>query len=187
MGGLSRWILKIMGWHIINELPDDEKYMLIVAPHTSNWDFIYGVMAKSAVGLKVNFLGKDTLFKGPLGWWFRALGGIPVKRDQKLNMVDQMVQQFVQRKNLILTMSPEGTRGRLDYWKSGFYHIACGAGVPIVMATLNFGEKQIKLGGRFMPEGDVVNDMERIRAFYTGIDGKKPENQGPIRLKIEKP
>jgi len=183
MGGLSRWILKILGWRIINELPDDKKYMLIVAPHTSNWDFVYGVLAKSAVGLKVNFLGKDTLFKGPLGWWFRALGGIPVQRDQKLNMVEQMVQQFAQRNHLILAMSPEGTRSRLRYWKSGFYHIACGAKVPIVMATLNFAEKQIKLGGRFMPKGDVVKDMNIIRAFFTGIEGKKPENQGPICLK----
>lgn len=184
-GGLSRWLLKRLGWRIINELPDDEKYMLIVAPHTSNWDFVYGVMAKSAVGLKVNFLGKDTLFKWPLGWWFRALGGIPVKRDQNMNMVDQMVQQFAQRNHLILTMSPEGTRSHLDYWKSGFYHIACGAQVPIVMATLNFAEKEIKLGGRFMPEGDVVKDMDKIRAFYAGIEGKKPEKQGPIRLQIE--
>lgn len=184
-GGLSRWLLKRLGWRIINELPDDEKYMLIVAPHTSNWDFVFGVMAKSAVGLKVNFLGKDTLFKWPLGWWFRALGGIPVKRDQNMNKVDQMVQQFGQRNHLILTMSPEGTRSHLDYWKSGFYHIACGAQVPIVMATLNFAEKEIKLGGRFMPEGDVVKDMDKIRSFYAGIEGKKPQNQGPIRLKTE--
>ena len=185
MGALSRWFLKILGWRLIYELPDDEKYMLIVAPHTSNWDFIYGVLAKSAVGLKVNFLGKDSLFNGPLGWWFRALGGIPVKRDQKLNMVEQMVEQFKQRDKLILTMSPEGTRSYLNYWKSGFYHIACGANVPIVMATLNFAEKEIKLGGRFMPEGDAVKDMDKVRAFYAGIKGKIPQNQGPIRLKIE--
>ncbi|KAA3638175.1 MAG: acyltransferase [Proteobacteria bacterium] len=182
---MSRWILKMLGWQIINELPDDKKYMLIVAPHTSNWDFVYGLLAKWAVGLKVNFLGKDSLFKSPFGWWFKALGGIPVYRDQKLNMVEQMVQQFEQRNHLILAMSPEGTRSRLKYWKSGFYHIACGAGVPIVMATLNFAEKQIKLGGRFVPKGDVVKDMNKIRAFYTGIEGKKPQNQGPIRLKIE--
>ena len=184
-GALSRWVLKRLGWHIINDLPDDDKYMLIVAPHTSNWDFVYGVLAKSAVGFKVNFLGKDTLFKGPLGWWFKALGGIPVKRDEKLNMVEQMVQQFEQRNKMILAMSPEGTRSRLDYWKSGFYHIACGAKVPIVMATLNFAEKEIKLGGRFMPVGDVVKDMDKIRAFFADIDGKKPKNQGPIRLKTE--
>lgn len=184
-GALSRWVLKRLGWQIINNLPDDEKYMLIVAPHTSNWDFVFGVLAKSAVGLKVNFLGKDTLFKWPLGWWFRGLGGIPVKRDQKLNMVDQMVQQFEQRHHMVLTMSPEGTRSYLAFWKSGFYHIACGAGVPIVMATLNFAEKEIKLGGRFMPEGHVIKDMDKIRAFYAGIEGKKPKNQGPIRLKTE--
>ena len=185
MGALSRWILKLLGWQIINDLPDDKRYMLIVAPHTSNWDFVYGVLAKSAVRLKVNFLGKDTLFKWPLGWWFRALGGIPVIRDQKLNMVEQMVVQFKQRNHMILTMSPEGTRSRLDNWKSGFYHIACGAGVPIVMATLNFADKQIKLGGRFMPSGDVSRDMDKVRDFYAGIEGKKPKNQGPIRLKIE--
>ncbi len=184
---MAGWVLKMLGWHIINELPDDKKYILIVAPHTSNWDFVYGVLAKWAVGLKVNFLGKDSLFKSPLGWWFKALGGIPVYRDQSLNMVEQMVQQFSQRDRLILTMSPEGTRSRLNYWKSGFYHIACGAQVPIVMATLNFAEKQIKLGGRFMPQGDVVKDMDKVRAFYAGIEGKKPENQGPIRLKMEYP
>lgn len=182
---MAGWVLKMLGWHIINELPDDKKYILIVAPHTSNWDFVYGVLAKWAVGLKVNFLGKDTLFKGPLAWWFRALGGIPVKRDKKRNMVEQMVEQFKQRDKLILTMSPEGTRSYLNYWKSGFYHIACGAHVPIVMATLNFAEKEIKLGGRFMPEGDAVKDMDKVRAFYAEIKGKKPQNQGPIRLKIE--
>ncbi|MCX7545875.1 lysophospholipid acyltransferase family protein [Marinicella gelatinilytica] len=184
---MARWILKMLGWHIVNELPDDKKYMLIVAPHTSNWDFIYGVLAKWAVGLNVNFLGKASLFKSPLGWWFKALGGIPVYRDQKLNMVEQMVQQFSQRDHMILTMSPEGTRSRLNYWKSGFYHIACGAGVPIVMATINFAEKQIKFGDCFMPQGDVVKDMDKVRAFYAGVQGKKPENQGPIRLKMENP
>ncbi len=185
MKTLSRTILKWLGWRIENNVPDDKKYMLIVAPHTSNWDFIYGLLAKSAIGLKANFLGKSSLFRGPFGWWFRWLGGIPVYRKKKLNMVEQMVEQFGQRSHLIMAMSPEGTRGYLDEWKSGFYHIAYRAGVPIVMATLNFDEKQIKLGGRFMPTGNIKADMDLVRAFYASVKGKNPKNQGPIRIKDE--
>ena len=183
MSWICRFLLKIMGWKIINDLPNEKKYMLIAAPHTSNWDFPLGLMVKFSEKVKLNFLGKGSLFKPPFGWFFRALGGIPVYRQLKLNMVDQMVEQFNQRDHMILAMSPEGTRSYLEYWKSGFYHIAHKAGVPIAMATLDFGNKMVKLGHAFMPTGDIHEDMKIIRAFYANIQGKRPELQGPIRVK----
>ena len=183
MSWISTFILKLLGWKVKLELPDVKKYMLIAAPHTSNWDFPLGILVKSSQKIKLNFLGKGALFESPFGWLFRALGGIPVYRKKKLNMVDQMVEQFNQREHMILAMSPEGTRSYLEYWHSGFYHIAYKAGVPIAMATLDFGNKMVKLGSTFMPTGDIQADMKLIRAFYAGVQGKIPENQGPIQVK----
>ncbi len=183
MTWVAKFILKILGWKVINDLPDEKKYVLIAAPHTSNWDFPLGLMAKFSQNLKLNYLGKGALFDSPFGWFFRALGGIPVYRKKKLNMVDQMVKHFNSRDKLILAMSPEGTRSYLEYWKSGFYHIAHKAGVPIAMGTLDFGNKIVKLGNAFMPSGDIHEDMKIIRAFFENIKGKIPEKQGPIRVK----
>lgn len=183
MSWIAKFILKILGWKVINELPDEKKYMLIAAPHTSNWDFPLGLMVKFSLRIKLNYLGKGSLFDSPFGWLFRALGGIPVYRKKRLNMVDQMVQQFNQREHMILAMSPEGTRSYLEHWKSGFYHIAYKAGVPIAMATLDFGNKMVRLGSAFMPTGDIHADMKIIRAFYEGVQGKVPEKQGPIQVK----
>ncbi len=183
MSWICKFILKMLGWKIINDLPNDKKYMLIAAPHTSNWDFPLGLMVKFSEKIKLNYLGKGALFDSPFGWFFRALGGIPVYRKKKLNMVDQMVNEFNNREALILAMSPEGTRSYLDYWKSGFYHIAHKAGVPIAMGTLDFGNKLVKLGNTFMPSGNIHEDMKIIRAYYEKVKGKIPENQGPIRVK----
>lgn len=183
MSWISKFILKLLGWKVINELPDEKKYLLIAAPHTSNWDFPLGLLVKFAEKVKLNYLGKGALFDSPFGWFFRALGGIPVYRKKRLNMVDQMVEQFNQREHMILAMSPEGTRSYLEYWKSGFYHIAHKAKVPIAMATLDFGNKLVRLGNAFMPSGDIQADMQIIRAFFEGVKGKKPQNQGPIQVK----
>ncbi|WP_223788104.1 lysophospholipid acyltransferase family protein [Marinicella meishanensis] len=183
MSWISKFILKILGWKVINDLPNEKKYMLIAAPHTSNWDFPLGLLVKFAEKVKLNYLGKGALFDSPFGWFFRALGGIPVYRKKRLNMVDQMVDQFNQREHMILAMSPEGTRSYLEYWKSGFYHIAHKAKVPIAMATLDFGNKLVRLGNTFMPSGDIQADMQIIRAFFEGVKGKKPQNQGPIQVK----
>ncbi len=184
MAKLSEWLLKLFGWQVQNQLPDFKKYVLIAAPHTSNWDFIVGIMARSASRTKMSFLGKGSLFKPPLGWWFRKLGGIPVYRNKRLNMVDQMVKVFNERKELILAMSPEGTRSKIQYWKSGFYHIAHKAKVPIVMATLDFKNKTINMGGKFFnPTGNIHADMKIIRAFYEKVQGKNPSKQGPIAVK----
>lgn len=184
MAKICEWLLKLFGWQVLNKLPDFKKYVLIAAPHTSNWDFIVGIMARSVSRTKMSFLGKGSLFKPPFGWWFRSLGGIPVYRNKRLNMVDQMVEVFNERKHLILAMSPEGTRSKTAYWKSGFYHIAHKAKVPIVMATLDFKNKTVQLGGQFLnPTGDIMADMKVIRAFYENVKGKNPEKQGPVAVK----
>lgn len=183
MSWIAKFFLRVLGWKVINNLPDDKKYMLIVAPHTSNWDFPLGILVKSSMKVKLNYLGKGALFDSPFGWFFRALGGIPVYRKKKLNMVDQMVAEFNRREHLILAMSPEGTRSYLDYWKSGFYYIAHKAGVPIAMATFDFVKKEVRLGSSFMPSGNIQEDMKIIKAFFENVKGKNPEKQGPIRVK----
>ncbi|WP_395377700.1 lysophospholipid acyltransferase family protein [Marinicella sp. W31] len=176
------WILKIFGWRIRVELPDTRKFVLIAAPHTSNWDFIVGILVRFAIGLKINFLGKASLFKPPFGWIFSSLGGIPVERNSRQNMVEQMVEEFAKRTQLCLALAPEGSRSPKEYWKTGFYHIAYKAGVPIVMGTLNFKNKLVEIKEHFMPSGDIHKDMEIIRAYFSKIQGKNPHLQGPIRI-----
>lgn len=183
MSWIAKFILKLLGWKVDVDLPSTKKYMLIAAPHTSNWDFPLGILVKFSQQLKLNFLGKGALFDSSFGWLFRALGGIPVYRKKKLNMVDQMVKQFNQRDEMILAMSPEGTRSYTEYWKSGFYHIAHKAGVPIAMATLDYGNKMVKLGSTFMPTGDIHADMKIIREFFENVQGKIPEKRGPIEVR----
>lgn len=184
MSWLCRFLLKLFGWKVVNKLPKIDKYMLIAAPHTSNWDFVVGIMSRFVAKTKISFLGKSSLFKPPFGWLFKSLGGIPVYRKKKLNMVEQMVQAFNERKQLIIAMAPEGTRSYIEHWKSGFYHIAHKAKVPIVLGGLDFKNKAIILGGKcFNPSGDIKRDMEIIRKFYEKIQGKIPANQGPIKIK----
>lgn len=183
MQWIAKLILKLTGWQIINELPENKKYILIAAPHTSNWDFPLGLLIKFSQKLPLNYLGKAALFDSPFGWFFRATGGIPVYRKKKLNMVDQMVQQFEQSEQMILAMSPEGTRSYREFWKSGFYHIALKAGIPIAMGTLDYSNKMVRLGNALVPSGNIHEDMKIIRAFFENVKGKKPHNQGPIQVK----
>ena len=175
MSWVAKFIFKILGWKVINELPDEKKYVLIAAPHTSNWDFPLGLLAKFSLKLKLKYLGKGALFDSPFGWFFRALGGIPVYRKQKLNMVDQMVEQFAMRDKLCLIMTPEGTRGQVREWKSGFYRIALAAGVPIVFAADDSVSKTVKCDRVFWPTGDYEKDIIEIRSYFAGCVGIKAD------------
>lgn len=181
MKGFSCWILRALGWTVRYDDPGTRRYVLIAAPHTSNWDFPIGLLAGWCAGLKANFMGKHTLFSGVLGPFFRAVGGIPVCRDDASGVIEQMAERFARSEHLILAIAPEGTRRFQGHWKSGFWHIARAAKVPVVMACLDYGRKEVLIGGAFDPSDDREADFEVIRAFYRGRRGRHPEKQSTIR------
>ena len=170
-----KFILKLSGWKISGSLPMDHQFIAILGPHTSNWDFIVGLLARGALGAKVNFLGKNQLFIPPWGWFFKAMGGTPVDRSKSNNLVDAVVQLYQSNPNFSLALAPEGTRSPVTRWKTGFYHIASKAGVPIVTIGLDFGTKTV-----IIPEGapttdDMQEDMDKIISFYRSINGRHPK------------
>lgn len=173
-------LLGMLGWTLHPDYPAEEKYVMIVAPHTSNWDFIVGILAAWALGLRAHWLGKHTLFWGPLGWFFRRIGGLPVDRGRSDNLIRQMAESFATADRPILAMAPEGTRKHTDHWKAGFYHIARTAGVPVVMAYLDYSRKQIGFGGCFYPGDDIEHVFDHIRAYYRERRGKRPEFESTI-------
>jgi len=177
------WILKTLGWSVHADYPGVKKYVVIAAPHTSNWDFPLGILTQWALNLNVKWIGKHTLFRWPYGWFFRALGGTPVYRHQNLNLSQQLAALFEKTDRMVLALAPEGTRKKTDHWKTGFYHIAVAAQVPIVMAYLDFGHKQVGIGGAFMPSGDIQADFEIIREFFKHRHGKFPENTSGIQIR----
>ena len=179
---LAHFILRLMGWrtHVLN--PKLKSYVLIGAPHTSNWDFMIFLLLMGAEQLPIRFMGKDSLFRGPLGPLMRSLGGISVNRRESTNLVDQIASKFEEYDDLIIGIAPEGTRSKTTHWKTGFYYIALKANVPIAMAYLDYGNKTIGVGPSFVPSGDLHADFEIIREYYTGIVGKNPKRQGEIRL-----
>ena len=184
---LSMWILNTLGWTIHADLPGIKKYVAIAAPHTSNWDFPLGILAAKAINLKVHWMGKHTLFRWPYGWFFRLIGGTPIQRDGGQNYIEQMSDLFDRSEQLILALAPEGTRAKTDHWKTGFYYIARAAKVPIMMAYLDFGNKQLGTGELFYPGGDIEADFAQIRLFYANRRGKNPANASPIQVRKNEP
>ncbi len=179
---LARTILRWSGWrtHVIN--PHASRYVLIGAPHTSNWDFVIILLLMSAEGIPVRWMGKDTLFRWPMGIFWRSMGAIPVNRRESTNLVDQVAAIFDRSDELIIGLSPEGTRKKASRWRSGFYYIANKARVPIVMAYLDYENKVCGIGPSLRPSGDIHADFAIIRDFYSGIVGKYPRRQGAIEL-----
>ncbi len=172
---IAKLIFKLSGWKTAGEVPSIKKFVAIAAPHTSNMDFIFGMCAKFIFGIKLQYLGKKELFRFPFGFIFRSLGGIPVERTSSHNVVAQVVTQFNKHSRFVLAMSPEGTRSYAPEWRKGFYHIACGAGVPIVLCYLDFENKITGIGPTFYPTGNMDKDIEEIKSFYRKIKGKFPE------------
>jgi 1-acyl-sn-glycerol-3-phosphate acyltransferase len=179
---LARLILKLSGWRIHVIPPHTSRYVLIGAPHTSNWDFILALALMTIERIPIRIMGKDSLFRWPMGVFMRAIGAIPVNRRERTSLVDQVVAKFDEHKDLIIGISPEGTRGLTSRWRTGFYYIALKARVPIVMAYLDYKNKVIGLGPSIKPTGDIHADFEKIREFYSGIIGKFPRKQGKIEL-----
>jgi len=170
----SRIILVLTGWRAEGRLPPIPKFVLVGAPHTSNWDLPYTLLIAFALRAHIHWMGKEAIFRRPFKGFFKWLGGIPVRRSQSHNLVAQSIQQFKRNENLILTIAPAGTRKRVIRWKSGFYHIATGAAVPIVLGFLDYRRKVGGIGPVVYPTGDMAADMETIQAFYDGVIGKHP-------------
>lgn len=182
---IGRLFAKITGWRVTGQVPACRKMVIIAAPHTTNWDFVYLLMAACVFRLKIHWMGKKSLFRPPFGPFMRMLGGIAIDRDRPTNVVDQMAEQFRQQKRLAVAIPPSGTRHKTDYWKSGFYWIAHQAQVPIVCGYLDYQKREAGLGLSFVPSGEASVDMQRLRNFYSEKVGKYPHRSSRIRLREE--
>ena len=177
---IAKAILKVGGWEIVGTHPAVPKAVVVAAPHTSNWDGFWGLVCRVALDVEIHFFAKKSLFWFPLNILLRALGGIPLDRKRAGSAVDQAVEMFRNSESFYFGLAPEGTRSRVDHWKSGFYRIAAGAEVPIILGLLDYGKRRIGLGPMFSLSGDWRKDLEFCQAFYAGIQGRWPEKAGPV-------
>ncbi len=184
---VGRLALRTAGWRYVHEAPHILRAVVIGAPHTSNWDFPFTVLVAWSLNVRFRWLGKHSLFDFPFGTFFRVLGGIPVVRHERKDMVSFAASHFEKYDQLVLLIAAEGTRKRVEYWKSGFYHIALKAKVPLLLGYFDYKNKVAGFGPVFYPTGDIKADMDHLRAFYSGIVGDVPENFGPVRLREEVP
>lgn len=178
MRWLSKWIYyKVLGWKVtgFNDFDSVKKAVLIAAPHTSWHDFYMGVLLRSVIGLKANFVGKKELFVFPIGWFFRALGGAPVVRKSNENQVEAIARLFDEHETFRMSLAPEGTRKKVKEWRTGFYYIAKAAKVPIIMFTLDFENKRNHFSEPFYPTDDKEADFKFMHDFYKDVKGKVPE------------
>jgi 1-acyl-sn-glycerol-3-phosphate acyltransferase len=167
--------LRLAGWRFEGELPDAGKMIIVAAPHTSNWDFVIGMAGVFALGVDLHWMGKHTLFKAPFGGFMRWLGGLAIDRTAAHGVVEQVVEEFDRRDRLLLVVTPEGTRSKVARWKTGFWHIARGAGVPILLAGLDYRHKRLLLGPLVQPGESLDEDMAIIQARYSNVTPRRPE------------
>ena len=171
------WLLfKKMGWSMDVDQPHPEKYIICLAPHTSNWDFVIGQLYNGAKGLGANFLMKKEWFFWPLGILFKRMGGIPVYRQKHMRMTEAMAETAREATRFHLCITPEGTRSRVEEWKKGFYFIAQGANLPILLYGIDYERKLIQCTKTIIPTGDVEADMRQIKQYFKDFKGKHPEN-----------
>jgi 1-acyl-sn-glycerol-3-phosphate acyltransferase len=182
---LARAFLWATGWKPEGTRPGIDRFVLIAAPHTTNWDLPYLLAFAEVFDIRVSWMGKDALFRQPLGWIMRRLGGIPVVRHKRGNLVSQMADEFSRRDELALVVPAEGTRDYVPHWKSGFYQIARAADVPIACGYLDYARKRGGFSFCLVATGDIAADMDEIRDFYADKIGKYPEKFGEVRLKEE--
>lgn len=173
---VSGALLAAAQWRIEGEFPRRAKMVAIVAPHTSNWDFVVGFAAYLALELSATWFGKHTLFRWPLGPIFRHFGGIPIVRTRSTNIVSLYIAEFAKRDRMVLAIAPEGTRKRVPEWKTGFYHIAVGAGVPIVPVAFDFASRLIRIFPPVTPSGNVERDVEELRSRFVPSMARRPDN-----------
>ncbi len=180
---LSIALLNLFGWNLEKKIPADNKILIIGAPHTSNWDFPLTLLAMSALGLRFSWIGKHTLFNGPIGRLYHKIGGIPVNRKASSGFINQIVHTFAERDVLRLAIAPEGTRSKGDHWKAGFYRIAVQADIKICLGFIDYTTKTIGLGPTLTPSRDIAADFAVIKEFYKEKTGKHPQKKSTIRLR----
>jgi 1-acyl-sn-glycerol-3-phosphate acyltransferase len=171
---IGRLAMTLLGWRIDGDLPNLPKFVIIVAPHTSNWDFFAGLFCDLALDMDASWLAKHTIFRGPVGPLLESLGGIPVVRSASHNVVSQVAAEFARRDRLVLAITPEGTRKKVTAWKSGYWHIARAAGVPIVPVGLDFAKRAAVIGPLRYPTDSLEEDEAAFREFFAGITPKNP-------------
>jgi len=179
---LGAALLRALGWRMRLAQPVPGRCVIVVYPHTSNWDFVIGLAAKWYFGLHFRFLAKDSIFRWPFGFFLRRWGGMPIDRRSPHGVIGGLAQRFADEADCKLVITPEGTRSRTDAWKSGFYHLARAANVPVGLGFIDYGRRECGIGGYIDLTGDVEADMARIAAFYEGCRGCRPELAGAIRL-----
>jgi 1-acyl-sn-glycerol-3-phosphate acyltransferase len=181
--------LALAGWRFEGEKPPEKKYVALAWPHTSNWDGLLLVALTQSIGLSMSWMIKNDWVKGPMGIALKKVGAVAIDRSGAHNVVQEMIDAFAKDDELVLVIPPEGTRRRSETWRSGFYHIARGANVPVVPGYLDYGRKRAGLGPAIHLTGDVKADMDKIRAFYATVNarGLVQEHVGPIKLRDEDP
>jgi 1-acyl-sn-glycerol-3-phosphate acyltransferase len=172
----GRFMMGLWGWRMEGAVPNVPKMVLIVAPHTSNWDFPVGLFAKLALRLDGHFIGKHTLFWWPFGVFLRAIGGIPVDRSAAQGVVDNAARALRQTERFVFVVAPEGTRRKSQKWKSGFYRIAMAAGVPILLVAFDWSRKVIRMGPLLEPTGDYERDLPLVQSHFSARMARHPEN-----------
>ncbi len=182
---IAKVIMWLLGWHVEGNVPDHPKFIVVGHPHTSNWDFPLFVFTLWILDMPMKWMGKQSLFQGPFAWLFRSLGGLPVDRSGGKNTVQAVAELFADHDHLMLGIAPSGTRKGGEHWRSGFYHMAMQANVPLVLGSIDFKKRAGRIIGTVYPTGDIEADMERIRELYAGVEGRYPERQMPIRLRSE--
>jgi len=182
---IARIFLRLTGWKPEGAPPARRRFVLIAAPHTSNWDLFYLLALAAVYDLHISYMMKHSVFRGPFGPIFRSLGGIPIYRHKRADLVKQMVEAFGERDEFVLVVPAEGTRSRVELWKSGFYHIAREAGVPIVCGYLDYARKRGGFGPALVPSGSITDDMDLIRDFYADKRGKHPHLFAEPRMREE--
>jgi len=181
---LGRFIFWVMGWQVIGLPPNAPKFLVVAAPHTANQDGVMLVLTGWILRIRLDWMVKAEITRGPFGWIIKALGGVPVDRSASFDMVDQMVEQFAKRETLALIVAPEGTRKKRDHWKSGFYWIAHRANVPILCGVIDYQRKVVDMSGEVIqPSGDINADIERIWAQYRGATARYPEKVNDMRVR----
>jgi 1-acyl-sn-glycerol-3-phosphate acyltransferase len=183
MRQLAVIILRLIGWRTVYTLPPGPKSVVIVYPHTSNWDFPIGMLFKMRHGVDLHWAGKDTLFRGPLRWFFGKLGGVPINRREATGMTRQLAEAYARKENFSICIAPEGTRSKSDHWKTGFYRLALTTGLPLGLGFIDYGSKSAGIERWVTLSGNEVADLEMLRAYYADKTGLYPEKAGEIRFK----